>query len=258
MKFIRAFWGDLKNFNGKHRNEIICASNNKSLNDIVYVWGEENNKFLKLLGYQTVLISARSTEYGDDFLLNSNEYMIHKLISIKKGIEQFGEVIFLDWDCFQIKPIDKKFYELLYKRNNTIQMPLYIYPKNYSDLVLNSWIEASVKEKEYVIKQQEYLEKYHYDWENSFVTPNAGFIYSSNSMIIDELIRINYTEKIGIASEEMSFLLYSKTTCKTLSDYVNTYEPYVCDAKNESHFNQSELNKFISQFMEKNLYFIHE
>lgn len=257
MKFIRAFWGDLNNFNQRHRNEIINISKNTKLNEMVFVWGNMNYEFIKSLGFDCTLMSNEPTEYGEDYLYDSDKYMIHKLVSIKIGIELFNQVTFLDWDCHQLKPIDNKFYSLINERDGDIQMPLYIYPKNYSQIVLNEWKDIPPKEKEYVLKQQHYLEKYNYNWGDSFVTPNAGFIYCSNGNIIDELITINETQKIGIASEEMSFVEYTKKYCNKLDDYINRYEPFVCSAKTNEHFNQSELNNLISQFMKKDLYFQH-
>lgn len=121
MRFIRAFWGHLDNFNQRHKNEIIDCSKNKNLREIVYVWGLKNYNFIKSLGYDCELVSPNPTEHGEDFLLNSD----------------------------------------------------------------------------------------------------------------------------------------SKRTCKTLTDYIEKYEPYVCNAKREDHFNQKEINQFISQYMKKDLYFQH-
>ena len=224
---------------------------------MVFVWGLDNYQFIKSLGFNCTLMSNNSTEFGEDYLYDSDKYMIHKLVAIKCGIDLFNQIIFLDWDCNQLKPIDNEFYKLLGERNTDIQMPLYVYPKNYSKIVLDDWNDIPPKEKEYVLKQQHYLEKYNYDWKSSYVTPNAGFIYCSNGEIIDELIEINETQQIGIASEEMSFVEYTKKYCNNLEDYINIYEPYVCNAKTNNHFNQLELNNYISQFMKKDLYFQH-
>jgi hypothetical protein len=258
MRFIRSFWGDLDNFNQRHKNEIIHVSKKSKLNEVVFVWGLVNYEFIKSLGFECILMSKMATEYGEDYLYDSDKYMLHKLVSIKLGIELFDKVIFLDWDCHQLKPIDNTFYDLINERDGNIQMPLYTYPKNYSQIVLNEWKDIPSKEKEYVLKQQHYLEKYNYSWENSFVTPNAGFIYCSDSNVIDELILINETQKIGIASEEMSFVEYTKMFCTNLEDYIKRFEPLVCNGKFETHFNQKDLNKFITQIIKKDLYFIHE
>ena len=78
-------------------------------------------------------------EYLMDYLNNSDTYMLHKLMAIRKGIELYKKVIFLDWDCLQLKIIDQKFYSLLNERDLQIQMPLYIYPPNYCDILFTNW-----------------------------------------------------------------------------------------------------------------------
>lgn len=256
IQFIRSFWGDLDRFN--HRDEIIKASKTISLNETVYVWGEENNQFITSLGYNTKLMSVNPTEYGDHFYYDSNQFMIHKLIAVKMGVEDYGEVIFLDWDCKQVKEVDENFYNLIKEQDNKIQMPLYSYPKNYSDLVIGQWIDIPNETRLYVLRQQEYLKKHHYEWNNEFVTPNAGFIYCSSTSIIDELVKLNKELKIMIASEEMSFVEYTKMFCENLEDYIKRFEPLVCNAKYETHFNQKDLNRYITQIVKKDLYFIHE
>ena len=257
-KFIRAFWGNLDNFNQRHKIEINNTSKNKDLSEMVYVWGDKNCNYIKSLGFEVTKMSDKETEFGFDFLYDSDVYMIHKLEAIKKGIDQFGSVIFLDWDCNQIKKIDSLFFEMIEQQDLGIQMPLYSYPKNYKEIIFKEWKEIPDKEREYVTKQDEFLKKHHYVLNDNFITPNAGFIYCSDSKIIDDILLVNKEFDIKIATEEMAFTEYSKKKCNTLKDYIVRYEPLVCNAKYESHFNQKELNTYISTFIKKDLYFIHE
>ena len=257
VKFIRSYWGDLENFFRRHKDEIIDVSKKTKLNETVYVWGTYNYNFIKSLGFDCVLMSDKSTEYGNDYFYHSGKYMLHKLYAIKKGVQDYGEVIFLDWDCEQIKDIDDGFYELLYEQNKAIQMPLYVYPKNYDEIIFEKWTNMPLKEKNYIMKQKEHLEKHNFDWIDNFVTPNAGFIYCSDEKVMDSLINLNDILKIGIASEEMTFLEYAKENVKDLLGYITNYEPLVCNGKREDHFNQKELNDYISQLIKKDLYFIH-
>jgi hypothetical protein len=258
MKFIRAFWGDLNNFNQRHRKEIINASGNKDLSEVVYVCGDKNCDYIKSLGFEVVKMSDNETEFGSDFLYDCDVYMIHKLEAIRKGIDQFNEVIFLDWDCNQIKRIDSLFFEMIEQQDLGIQMPLYSYPKNYKELVFSEWQDIPDKERAYVTKQDEYLKKHHYVLNDDLITPNAGFIYCSDAKIIDEILLLNEEFDIKIATEEMAFVEYTKKRCKDLKDYIIRYEPLVCNAKYDSHFNQRILNDYISKFIKKDLYFIHE
>ena len=258
MRFIRAFWGDLDYDNGKYRKEISNIAQNSSLNDYVYVWGTQNYNFIKSLGFDVELVSKNSTEFGEDFLEDSNTFFFHKLDAVKRGCNGFGSVIFLDWDTRQIKPIDKVFFDLLNKQDKNIQMPLYVYPKNYIELVLKEWNNIPFKVEKYLYKQVEGLKKHNYQWNNSWVTPNAGFIYCSDSSVIDELFSICERYNINVASEEMSMVEYSKKFCSNTEEYVKRFEPIVCSAKDNLHFNQSELNKEIDLHLKKNLYFIHD
>lgn len=254
--FIRAYWGDLNEFD--HKNEIKAAALNKELNEIVYVWGKENEKFIKSFGYKTRLMSEMSTEYGSHFYLDSDKYMIHKLASLKRGIYEFDEVIFLDWDCIQIKKIDDKFFKLLKYNNSEIQMPLYSYPKNYSEIIFRDWKNIPQYSKLYVERQQNYLEKHHYLWNDEYVTPNAGFIYCNSISIIEKLLDIKDTFDIQIATEEMAFVEYAKQSAKTIDEYIARFEPIVCNGKADSHFNQKYLREHIESLMKKDIYFVHE
>jgi len=258
MRFIRAFWGDLEYDNGKYKQEIQNIAETSTLNDFVYVWGETNWKYISSLGLKGMLVCKSSTEFGEDFLYNSDTYFYHKLDAIKRGCSDFGSVVFLDWDTRQVKPIDDTFYELLHKQNSKIQMPLYIYPKDYIKLVLNEWKDIPLKIEKYLYKQVNGLKKFNYSWNNCWVTPNAGFIYCTDGTVIEELFILCEKNKVNVASEEMSMVIYSKKYCKTIEEYIKRFEPLVCDAKTNSHFNQGQLKKLIDKQVNKNLYFIHD
>lgn len=257
IQFIRSYWGDMENFFRRHKEEILNVSKKSKLNETIYVWGTYNYNFIKSLGFNCVLMSEKSTEYGNDHFFHSDKYMLHKLYTIKRGVQDYGQVIFLDWDCEQIREIDDVFYNLIGKQNKDIQMPLYIYPKDYADTIFKKWIDIPAKEKNYILKQNIYLIKHNFNWDENYVTPNAGFIYCANESIIDELIKLNEILEIGIASEEMTFLEYTKNLVGNLKGYIENYEPLVCNGKKDDHFNQKDLNQYISQFIKKDIYFIH-
>lgn len=258
MRFIRAFWGNLDYDDGKYRKEIQNIASTSKLSDYIYVWGDENYKFITSLGFKAELITKDSTEFGEDFLDNSDTFFLHKLDAVKRGCEKFGSVIFLDWDTRQLKPIDEKFFNLLYKQDNCVQMPLYVYPKNYIELVLSEWKDIPSKVEKYLYKQVKGLQKHHFSWNDSWVTPNAGFIYCSDSKVIDKLLLLCQKHNINIASEEMSMVEYSKKYCTNVEQYIKRFEPIVCSAKDNLHFNQSDLNREIDLHIDKNLYFIHD
>ena len=250
MRFIRAYWGDLSSFNGRHLKEIVHISSTSKLNDYVYVWGTGNYEYIKSLGFECKYMG----EFEYDYLKNSDIYMLPKLWAIQSGVSTFNEVVFLDWDCLQKRELDDNFYQLLRSRDN-IQMPLYVYPNTYKEQVYKEWMDIPVKEKQYIEKQYEGLTKFNYTWEDSFVTPNAGFIYCSDCDSINSLVGIiEQNNDINIAIEEMGFLEYTKQYCKDIKEYSLRFEPLVASAKENTHFNQSDLNKILPS---KTIYFQH-
>lgn len=250
MRFIRAYWGNLDAFNGRHKDEIIATSKIEGFNSFVYVWGKENYEFIKAHGFNCKYVE----EFNVDYVDNSNIFMLPKLWAIRAAIQTFGEVVFLDWDCVQLKPVDDEFWNLLRSRK-PIQMPLYSYPIDYVDQVLFSWTDISNKEHTYILKQEIELKKYHYLWKDNYVTPNAGFIYCRSLSAIIELLEFITLRSIRIAIEEMGFVIFTKRFCTTLEEYAAIYEPLVCSGKTNDHFNQKQLNDFL--LPDKNLYFQH-
>jgi hypothetical protein len=250
MRFIRAYWGDLKAFNGRHKQEIEIAVYNRALNEKVYVWGKNNYAYIKEWGFDCEYMGEFNRDYVDD----SHVFMFPKLWALKAGVLEFGEVVFLDWDCMQVRDLDDQFWHLLRQRE-IIQMPLYSYPHDYLQRVRSSWINIPEKENQYLEKQFATLRKYHYAWNKDMVTPNAGFIYCRDIEGIEALIDILTFSDIDIAIEEMGFYVYAKRNCKTVEEYIPLYEPLVASAKENNHFNQGALNKLLMP--EKTLYFQH-
>jgi hypothetical protein len=250
LRFIRAYWGDLSAFGGRHSDEILNIRNTSKLDDYVYVWGQSNYNYIKSLGFECEYMG----EFEYDYLNNSDIYMLPKLWAIQSGVLQFKEVVFLDWDCLQERELDDNFYQLLRSRDS-IQMPLYVYPINYKEQVYSQWLDIPIKEKQYIEKQYEGLTKFHYKWQDSFVTPNAGFIYCSSYDSINSLVGIlKQNSDINIAIEEMGFLQYAKQHCNNIEEYSLRFEPLVASAKQDTHFTQRDLNKVLPN---KTIYFQH-
>ena len=103
MKFIRTLWGDPKYFAKEIPKKPL-------FDEVVYVWGNDANDFLVKLGYDTILVSE-DNPYLTDYRTSTYGVYILKLEALKLGIEQFGEVIFMDWDVKNVKPIDEQFYK---------------------------------------------------------------------------------------------------------------------------------------------------
>ena len=88
MKIIRALWGDFL----KHHKEDI--ENSTRLDETVYVWGKENLEYLNALRYDTIYMGDTSGSFE------------LKLQTLDSAYKQFGEILFLDWDCKTELPLD--------------------------------------------------------------------------------------------------------------------------------------------------------
>ena len=117
VKIIRTVYGSLDNTVFREMPSIPTISN-----QIVYVWGEENQDWLNDKGYETRLQNENDLP---EYVTEISDF-IRKLISLKKGLEEFGEVLHLDWDCRILKPFDETFYG--YLNEKPIQCPIYSFP----------------------------------------------------------------------------------------------------------------------------------
>lgn len=257
MRFIRAFWGDIRVDKEKFIREIRHAAKQR-LNELVYVWGDENYNILKSFGYECFKVSSKQYEFSNDIANDAPKFFLHKVKAIKMGVEEFGEIIFLDWDCWSIKGIDDKFFENLKKQNKTLQIPLYSFPKEgYLEEVFKRWSNIPDKHRSVTINHYENVKLGYYDFETDMVVPCTCFVYCSDISIINEYLQF-WEETHFKYSEECLWYLLLVNKCNTLDEYIQTYEPLICDAKHEWHFNQKELNFYMQKMINKDLYFIHE
>lgn len=257
MKFIRALWGDISHHNYRHKFEIERASRHP-LNEIVFVWGEDNEIFLNKLGYETIKISNEQFEYGEKYFEQSDTFFVHKLMAIKYGLEDYGEIIFLDWDTIQQKDIDDNFFDLLKCKNVEFQIPLYTFPQNYIKKVLDEWKDIDDIDKKYLFKHDKVLDLYNYKWNEERCVVNTSFVYCNSVSWINKIISINNSECKEIISDETPVMKYVLDNIENLENYIKLYEPLVCDAKFDNHFNQKQFKDYMKTYINKDLYFIHE
>ena len=177
MKIIRVLWGNDIN------HEIPpCPLMD---NEVVYVWGDENNQMMIDRGWET-------RPYHTSFLFEGKYNAFgKKLLALKEAMDEFGEVLLLDWDCHLIKPLDKKFYNTL--KTKPVQIPLYIQHKDTKDAILeilppNQSIELQ-KELDILGKG---FKKYGWEWEDGYVAPNFGFVYCRDKDFMNSLREVCY------------------------------------------------------------------
>lgn len=127
--FIRGLWG-IHDHQGRRfylrrtkiDNDITMASLNKNEQPFMtYVFGEDNYKALVDKGFNCKLIDKKPIIWDMD-----NQQFRHKIEVLKVGLEDYDEIVFLDWDCQAIKPLPNYFWDVLAKKA-PMQAPLRAY-----------------------------------------------------------------------------------------------------------------------------------
>lgn len=264
MKFIRIFWGDLEVFDSKFKTQIAESSKHIQDNEIVMVWGKDNEEYLKSLGYETFLIDTNPwrKEYGVGHHMFNHTSLLHKLYAFNLAVETYKEVLFLDWDCYKTKEYDDNFYNYL-KQGGSLQVPLYIYPfEGIEDL------QSKNNQPEFVVnfiaKLETFLKKYSYDSELGYIIPNTGFMYCRNSDISRLLVEKALEYKLEAVPDEFAVMVYALDKNYDLYDYIEKIEPNVTFGKHqtgegEDYWEHAQvfINSLTSSIIKKDIYFHH-
>ena len=78
----------------------------------VYVFGKENYEMCQEFGFDSVLLDERPIVWDMD-----NEQFRHKLEVLDKAMEDFDEIVFMDWDTLPVKPLPDNFWEKMYEKD---------------------------------------------------------------------------------------------------------------------------------------------
>lgn len=252
VKIVRAVWAN----NGSTRvfNEIPKVPTIS--NQVVYVWQDDVNEYLKGLGYETRLVE------DNRFTESSNTEYARKLVAMDMALQEFGEVMLLDWDCHVLRPLDDTFYE--YLRSRPIQCPLYCQHKNTAEAIYEAMpiYRDDLLFSSFADNMQELFAKYSWTFGEGLATPNFGFVYSRDTNFAKDLIDISIEHKLTGCVEEHAMWLYCKCS---LEDYIKRYQPVfvqgVSDDRTDHEFMiskvQRKLNKFISEKIPMDLYLKH-
>ena len=217
MKIIRVLWGN------KINNEIPKIPLLK--NEVVYVWGKENNKMLLERGYETRLLDVSIFE--DEY-----NHFGKKLYALNEALKEFNEVLLLDWDCYLLKPLDEHFYNSL--KEKPIQIPLYIQHKNTKEAILEILPpNQSIKLQKELDLLGKGFKKYAWEWEDGFVAPNFGFVYCRDINLGSNLLKIAQRENLQTVVDEFATLLY--VNC-SLNEYIKKYLPSVVRGSSNDKF----------------------
>lgn len=214
-------------------------------NEIVYVWGDYNIKLLEERGYNCVKMEDNQYPWFEQ------EFTQHgkKLVALDKALQEFDEVLMLDWDCIQTKEIsiDKL-------REKETQVPLYCWTE--PQLLKIKQYYKSVTETTPPLEEE--LRKYHWKLDDILVSPNFGFVYSRDKNFAKRLIEEAIKNKINYCIEEHAMFKYADCT---LDEYIEKYHPTTSYGRalpfNKSEIGSVLLNEYVNNKIGINEYFKH-
>lgn len=261
---IRALWGDSE----RTLNEIYPMPIFK--NEVICVWGLENKNMLEERGFKTILMDEGVT---DPIYSTRETQFYHKLLVLQKAGEIYDEFIFIDWDCYLLRPLDEYFYNSLRNGNDT-QACIYAYDDSkYAGLPklimfsANKRYKNSISEvlRQYILGQEAQLRKYSWKQDGLLITPNFCFFYTRRPNIGSELIKIALENNVENCVEEHAMFLWANCG---VDEFIEKYEPKVLQGTADEtrtliHTYDYEkdpiirINKYISERVEKVIYFKH-
>jgi len=259
IHIIRSLWG----FRDHTYKEIPPMPLHS--NEVVYVWGKENEAMLKKRGFETRYVEEETSPFAYDVLELIYE---RKLIALDLALKEFGEVIMLDWDCHILKPLDNNFLHEL--RKKPVQVPLYaqhedcynaLYeamPKNHP--TLNDSISDKIENHLRIITKG--FLKWNWKWEEGLISPNFSFVYSNDITLGKKLIDIAIRDKMEGCVEEHAMLVYADCS---LDEYIEKHHPTclfgvsnsILDTETKVGLIQSKFNNYINNKLKMKIYYEH-
>lgn len=116
--FVRGIWGvyDIDKTLGRWYSRRTKIDNDIRLAKInsyapkckVYVFGEDNCKKIIDMGFDAVMVDKKPFCWD----MEKEQYR-HKIEVWKCGLQEFDEIVFLDWDCVPCAPIPNDFWDVL-------------------------------------------------------------------------------------------------------------------------------------------------
>ena len=229
-QFIRTLWGeyDSQDKNKLRRKKLdndieLLLKNPYRVNFKTYVFGENNYVYLQDHGIDNIeLIYDRPIVWD----MGTQQFR-HKIEAFKRGIEEFDEIVFLDWDCQAIKPLPENFWNTLrekekiqailrmYKRKKVSwrkedrrKIPcasfVYINDKDVGQDLVSLWEKMNKPWSEEIVMMK-YMEEINGGWkgiedywekfEPNFFVLDEGYIYSKEKLNIKDLVFKHYNQR---------------------------------------------------------------
>jgi len=233
---VRGLWGNVLSdpygttIRGSKVAKDIEAAKQTGLPVVVYTMGTKNHEWLTGYGFDSRLISNDSIIWDME-----RELYRHKLQILQSAIEDFDEIVFLDWDCVPRKKFNDGFWQLLGKKES-FQANLFQYRTKKC-----LWRDT--------------------DWRK---VCNGGFIYIRDKSIPDKFIqnwdelkewqrvkrearerqgkRLRFREKCLTFDDEPAMSKYVDDTLggwKGVEAYWEHFEPMVCNLRKKSAFSET-------------------
>lgn len=247
MKIIRVLWGN----NVTH--EIPKQPLFPNIEEIVYVYGIENFWLLKERGYNIRLVK-------EDLFNGELNWFGKKLQVLDLALQEFGEVLLLDWDCYLARPLDDNFFKSL--KEKPIQIPLYIQHKDTKNAILEILSQQHSKLLNELTELEKGFKKYGWEWEEGIVAPNFGFVYCRDKTFGKKLVDIAKKHNLNSVVDEFATLIYANCT---LDEYIDKYTPEVLFGRSNNiliydcrlHEIGRKFNQFLNKKLKINPYFEH-
>jgi hypothetical protein len=223
--FIRGLWGVYSNENNvierryKMDADVKQTLENKhSPPSVTYVFGEENYNHLKDLGVEDLKLVDKNPDRYD---LSENQYR-HKLDILKIALEDYDEILFIDWDCQAKKPLPNDFWEVMGKKE---------------------YCQANL---------QQYKRKKCF-WRGKHDTrklPNAGFLYIRDKTFPDEIIKCWEANKGNSAEPPLARAMDDRSGGWVGKEkYWELYEPEFCNLWKFSAFTNEQIKSKRCHFL---------
>jgi|TARA_B110000908_G_C10217821_1_gene433687 hypothetical protein len=248
IKIVRVLWGDQVNFEVP-RIPLYPEQ------EVVYCFDYKSYWFVSDLGYDARLVKE------DIFAGSKLNNFGRKLQALDIALQEFDEVLLLDWDCYILRPLDKNFYDSL--KEKPIQIPLYIQHKDTKAAIL----EVIPKEQPQALKDEltlleEGFHKYGWEWEEGIVAPNFGFVYCRDKSFGKKLLDITIKNDLTSVVDEFATLIYADCT---LEEYIEKYAPRVLKGRADQmliydyrlHVISRKFNKWLDTKINIKSYFEH-
>ena len=237
--FIRGLWGDMGGIDRgitPRRLKVLrdierVVGSSFPMEFVTYIFGTDNMEIFEKKGLPYVLVDKDNVRW--DMI---TELYRHKLEILKRAMEDYDQIVYLDWDCVLTKDLPPNVWEIL-AQGETCQANLFQYRTKKC-----LWRNEDVRK-----------------------TCNGGFIYIGDKLIPTRFIEnweelkkwaedlqekrkvrgldLRFREKSLMFDDEPSISKYIDDYCggwPGVDVYWDKFEPKICDLRKKSAFTKEQ------------------